>query len=74
MSKWKKFITYWSMVDLHCCVGFRGTAKSLSYIYVCPLFSRFFPHIGYSRMLSRPPVQYNRSFLIMYLYLVGYKC
>ena len=55
MSKWKKFITYWSMVDLQCCVGFRGTAKSLSYIYVCPLFSRFFPHIGYSRMLSRPP-------------------
>ena len=35
--------------------SFRGTAEWLSYICVCPLFFRFFPRIGYYRILSRVP-------------------
>ena len=36
------------------------------YINICPLFFRFFAHIGYYRLLSRVPVLYSRSMLIIY--------
>ena len=49
----KKFS--WSIVDLHCCVSFRCTAKWISYTYTYILsFPGFFSHIGYNRVLSIP--------------------
>ena len=37
---------YLIIVDLQCCVSFRGTAKWISYTYTYPLFFRFLSHIG----------------------------
>ena len=41
------------VVDLQCCVSFRYTVVSCTYVY--PFFSMFFSHIGYYRILSRVP-------------------
>ena len=61
------FISYWSSVDLQCCIRFGGTAKWSSYTYIYPFFFRFFPHIDYYRILSREfSVCYSRSLLVIY--------
>jgi len=48
------FILCWSIVDLQCCVSFRCIAKMLQ-LYICLFFLKFFPHLGYYRLLSRVP-------------------
>ena len=46
---------YWSVVDL-LCVSFCCTAKWISlFIYISPLFFRFFFHMGHSSVLSSFP-------------------
>ena len=35
------------------------------YIYIYPFFFRFFSHIGYYRILTKFPVLYSRSFLVI---------
>ena len=39
---------YWTMVDLQCCVSFRG---SVLYIYI--FFFKVFSHLDYYRILNR---------------------
>ena len=72
------FILYWDRVDLQCCVSSRNTAEWFSCIYeVIGMFIlfRFFPHVGYYRILSRAPCVYSWSLLIicfipiMYLFI-----
>ena len=48
------FILYWGIIDLQCCVSFRYTAKWFSHTCMF-IFSRFFSHICYYRILSRVP-------------------
>ena len=44
----------WSIVNLQCCVSFRCIASVL-FIYIYIYFFRFFPIIGYYKILSRVP-------------------
>ena len=70
------FFFNWSIVDLQCCVNFRCTAQSFSYVYVCiyvcvclyiyAFFFRFFSLIGYYKILRSFPVLYDRSLLVIY--------
>ena len=52
----KKFIFYWSIVDLQCCISFRS-AKWFRYIYmhIYVFFFRFFSHTCYYKILSIAP-------------------
>ena len=60
-------ILYRHIVDLHCCVSFRCTAKGFSYTYTyIYYFSDFSSQIGYYRILGRVPVLYNRILLVIY--------
>ena len=35
---------YWSLVDLQCCVSFRGIAELIQlYLYIYPIFVDYFP-------------------------------
>ena len=54
----------WSIVDLQYCVSFTYIANWFIYIY--PLFFRFFPHIGHYRVFSRVPW----AIYCMYLYFI----
>ena len=56
----KIFILYWSIVDLQC-VNFRYTAVIPLNIY--SFFFRFFPHIGYYRILSVVPCAVQQAFV-----------
>ena len=49
------FNFYWRVVDLQCCASFRCMQIDPLFIYIYLLFSRFFPHIGHYRVLSRVP-------------------
>ena len=47
---------FWSIGDLECCVSFRCAAKGTGHnIHICTFFFRFFPHIGYHRVMNRFP-------------------
>ena len=59
------FFLYWSIVDLHYCVSFRGYTKVIQ-LYIYPFFFRFFSHIGYYIILSRVLCAYSMSLLIVY--------
>ena len=48
------FKFYWSLDDLQFCISFRSKVTQL-YIYIYPLFFRFFSHIGHYRVLSIVP-------------------
>ena len=56
---------YWSIVDLQYCLSFRCTAEWLRYIY----FFRFFPIIGYYKIVNIVSVLYSKSLLFI-LYMV----
>ena len=61
---------YWSIVDLQCCVSFRGTAKvNQLYIYIYPLFFRFSSQVGHYRVLSRVPCAIQQV-LISYIFYI----
>lgn len=36
---------YWSIVDLECCVSFRGTAKRINYTYTYIHSFQILPHV-----------------------------
>ena len=59
------FILCWSIVDLYCCVSFRGTAKWFSYTYIHSISDSFHIKITteYSVYFS---VLYHRSLLANY--------
>ena len=49
---------YWSIIDLQCCVRFRGTAKWLYILYIIKIyiyFFTFFSFKGYYKILSIVP-------------------
>ena len=48
----KKFILYWSIVDLQCCVSFRYIEKWVNYIYTVSILFKLFSHLGYYRIIS----------------------
>ena len=58
------FLLYWTVVDLQCCI-FQVYSKVIQ-LYMYLFFFKFFPHLGYYRILSRVPVLYSRSLLIIY--------
>ena len=58
------FLLYWTVVDLQCCI-FQVYSKVIQ-LYMYLFFFKFFPHLGYYRILSRVPVPYSRSLLIIY--------
>ena len=61
------FILYWSIVDLQYCVRFQVYSTVIHlYVYIYPLFFRFFSIVGYYGILSRVPCVYSRSLLIIY--------
>ena len=60
------FILYWNTVALPCCVSFRWASKRFSYTYIHVYSFRFFPHLGYYRILNSIPVLYSRSLLVIY--------
>ena len=70
----KIFILYWSAVDLQCCVSFWCTAKLFSYICSHPFFFRFFPHIGYYRVLSRVPCAIQQVLVSDLFYIWWFSC
>ena len=51
------------------CIGrwipYHWVTRGAPYIYTCSLFFRFFFHIGYYRVLSRVPVLYTSSLLVI---------
>ena len=47
------FLKKWSIVDLQYCVSFRYTVRWFSYTYI--FFFRFFPLMGYYKILSIAP-------------------
>ena len=65
---WTKTTT--AVVHLQGCISFRRIPKWISHTYVHTYLSllcfRFFSHIGHYRVLSRVPVQYIRSLLVLY--------
>ena len=57
-------LLYWTVVDLQCCI-FQVYSEMIQ-LYMYLFFFKFFSHLGYYRILSRVPVLYSRSLLIIY--------
>ena len=55
---------YWSIVDLQCLFLLYSKVNQL-YIYIHPLFFRFFPHIGHYRVLIESPVLHSRFLVVI---------
>ena len=63
----KKNISYWTRVDLQCCISYRGYSKEIQlYIYVYLLFFRFFPIYIITEYWVEFLVLYSRYLLIIY--------
>ena len=70
-------IPHWSIVDLQCCVSFRGRAKSFCYTcaYIHSYLLRVSSHIGHYRVSNRVPrvskrVPTLQQVLVSYLFYI----